>query len=140
MTTASLPPSKTLARPESSFQTRRDVRVFATTYEVACRQDPELFFEPRKRRRAINLCAQCPFRGRCGYNAVVTGATHGIWGGIMLPGHFPDALKPLYAALAKQFEQRRLIEVGDIPVAPPSPPSDNLNDDTPAPRAAGAAA
>src|SRR5690242_2930896 len=93
MTTASTPPARTLARPDSSFHSRPDVRLFATDQPLACRQDPELFFDPPKRRRAIKLCAQCPFRGRCGYNAVATRATHGIWGGIQLPGHFPDQLK-----------------------------------------------
>jgi len=129
MTTASTSPARTLARPDSSFHSRPDVRLFATDQELACREDPELFFEPRKRRRAINLCAECPFRGRCGYNAVATRATHGIWGGIMLPGHFPDALKPLYAAFLAQFEQRRLLEVGDIPVAPLAPLSDHDDED-----------
>jgi WhiB family transcriptional regulator, redox-sensing transcriptional regulator len=127
--TASTPlPARTLARPDSSFHSRPDVRLFATDQELACRQDPELFFEPRKRRRAIKLCAECPFRGRCAYNAVATRATHGIWAGIMLPGHFPDALKPLYAAFLEQFEQRRLLEVGDIPVALLAPVVDDEED------------
>jgi WhiB family transcriptional regulator, redox-sensing transcriptional regulator len=49
---------------------------------------------------------------------VATGATHGIWGGVILPGDYPQQLQPVYARLAAQFEQRRHIELGDIPVAP----------------------
>ena len=48
----------------------------------------------------------------------------------MLPGHFPDALKPLYATFLEQFEQRRLLEVGDIPVAPLAPLVDDIDDDS----------
>jgi WhiB family redox-sensing transcriptional regulator len=55
----------------------------------------------------------------------------------MLPGHFPDALKPLYADFLEQFEQRRAIEVGDVPVAPlvplsaPAPVADSDDQDAP---------
>lgn len=106
------------ARPFASFQMRADVRLFQTSEHVACQDDPELFFDPRAKHRAIKRCAECPFIGRCGYNAVATGATHGIWGGIMLPGAQPKELKPVYARLAAQFEQRRQAELGDLRVAP----------------------
>jgi WhiB family redox-sensing transcriptional regulator len=57
---------------------------------------------------------------------VATGATHGIWGGVILPGDYPQQLKPVYARLAEQFEQRRLAELGDVPVAPlPGPDFDD---------------
>jgi WhiB family redox-sensing transcriptional regulator len=49
---------------------------------------------------------------------VATGATHGVWGGVILPGAQPRQLKPLYARLAAQFEQRRQAELGDLQVAP----------------------
>jgi hypothetical protein len=43
----------------------------------------------------------------------------------MLAGDYPARLEPVYAILAKQFSQRRLIELGDVPVAPlPEPNSD----------------
>jgi hypothetical protein len=35
------------------------------------------------------------------------GATHGIWGGVILPGDYPRQLKAVYARLAAQFERRR---------------------------------
>lgn len=106
------------ARPFASFQMRADVRLFQTSQALACREDPEMFFNPRTKHRAIKRCNECPFRGRCGYNAVATGATHGIWGGVMLPGCFPQELKPIYAMLAAQFEERRHAELGGVRVAP----------------------
>ena len=127
MTTALTPPADnptapadnpTVARPFASFRLRADVRLFNTSQDLACQEDPELFFNARRRHRAIKRCAECPFRGRCGYNAVATGATHGVWGGVILPGHYPQELKPLYAFLAAQFEQRRQAEIGDVQVAP----------------------
>ncbi|WP_101953371.1 WhiB family transcriptional regulator [Mycobacterium intracellulare] len=121
MTTALTPSADnptTGARPFTSFQMRADVRLFQTSQHLACQEDPELFFNPRTKHRAIKRCNDCPFRGRCGYNAVATGATHGIWGGVILPGAQPKALRPVYARLAAQFEQRRRTELGDIRVAP----------------------
>src|SRR5258708_22335951 len=114
------PPAETraVARPFASFQMRAEVRLFHTGQDVPCRKDPELFFDPRKKYRAIDCCARCPFRGRCGYNAVAAGATHGIWGGVILPGDYPRQLKPVYARLVAQVEQRRRAELGHAPVAP----------------------
>jgi WhiB family transcriptional regulator, redox-sensing transcriptional regulator len=120
------------ARPFASFQMRADVRLFQTSQPLACQEDPELFFDPRAKHRAIKRCVECPFRGRCGYNAVATGATHGIWGGVILPGDFPKELKPIYARLAAQFEQRRQAELGDLLVAPlPDLIDDETGDDEP---------
>lgn len=126
MTTTPPADTRAVARPFASFQMRAEVRLFHTSHELPCSEDPELFFDPRKKHRAITRCADCPFRGRCGYNAVATGATHGIWGGVILPGDYPQLLKPVYARLAEQFEQRRLAELGDVPVAPlPGPDCDD---------------
>ncbi|PJE24505.1 MAG: hypothetical protein CK431_05575 [Mycobacterium sp.] len=105
-------------RPFASIQMPTSVRLFHTAdTELACRQHPDMFFNPHRMRRAVSLCAGCPFRGRCGYNAVATGATHGVWGGMVLPGDYPSKLAPIYARLAEQFEQCRRREVGDVPVA-----------------------
>jgi WhiB family redox-sensing transcriptional regulator len=106
-----------LARPFASFQMRADVRLFQTSHQLPCQQDPDLFFDSRRMRKAAKRCTDCPFRGRCGYNAVAMGATHGIWGGVILPGDYPQQLRPVYARLIAQFEERRRIEVGDLPVA-----------------------
>lgn len=120
MTIDLTPPTGTRAHARSSvsFQMRANVRLFQTSQALACQEDPEMFFNPRAQHRAIKRCNECPFRGRCGYNAVATGATHGIWGGVILPGAFPQELQPIYARLAAQFEQRRQAELGDLHVAP----------------------
>lgn len=125
MTPSLSPDAAATARPFASFQMRAEVRLFHTNRELACREDPDLFFDPRRKHAAVTACVECPFRGRCGYNAVAMGATHGIWGGVMLPGDYPSRLKPVYARLAEQFELRRLIELGDVPVVPlPDPDAD----------------
>jgi WhiB family redox-sensing transcriptional regulator len=115
------------------FQMRAEVRLFHTDQDLACQTDPDLFFDPEQKRTARTFCADCPFLGRCGYNAVAMGATHGIWGGINLPGDIPNRLRPVYARLAAQFEQRRHLELGDAPVAP-LPEADDDDDRWPAPR------
>ncbi len=61
-------------------------------------------------------CRQCPFLGRCGYNAVLSRATHGVWGGKVLPGDKPAELERIYARLLEQFERRTPIELADAPV------------------------
>jgi WhiB family transcriptional regulator, redox-sensing transcriptional regulator len=116
-----------LARDSVSFHMRAEGRLFHTKRQLPCHDDPDLFFNARKRRQAISKCGDCPFRGRCGYNAVTMGATHGIWGGVILPGDYPRQLKPVYARLADQFEQRRRVELGDIPVAPLPDPDPDLD-------------
>jgi WhiB family redox-sensing transcriptional regulator len=92
-------------------------RLFQTNEPVPCSADPDKFFDPRTQRRAVGRCDACQFRGRCGYNAVVTGATHGIWGGIIFPGDYPAKLAPIYARLLEQFNQRRDQEFGGIPIS-----------------------
>lgn len=141
MTTTPTPSADTraAARPFASLQLRADVRLFHTSLDLACRQDPELFFDARRRHRAIKQCAECPFRGRCGYNAVAAGATHGVWGGVILPGDYPQELRPVYAFLAAQFEQRRHVELGDIRVAPLPELTGEETDDQPLIFRAGAA-
>jgi WhiB family transcriptional regulator, redox-sensing transcriptional regulator len=118
MTTSHSPDSPFGQPVPRGFQMRAEVRLFHTNQDLACREDPDLFFDPDRKRTATTHCADCPFRGRCGYNAVAMGATHGIWGGVNLPGDIPNRLRPVYARLAAQFEQRRHLELGDAPVAP----------------------
>jgi Transcription factor WhiB len=75
-----------------------EVRLFHTSQDLSCREDSELFFDRRKKHTSIAQCADCPFLGRCGYNAVAMGATHDIWGGIILPGDYPLRLRSLPSA------------------------------------------
>lgn len=51
-------------------------------------------------------------------------ATHGVWGGITLPGDYPERLAPIHRQLLQQFEQRRTTELGDlaVPVEPSADP------------------
>jgi WhiB family transcriptional regulator, redox-sensing transcriptional regulator len=102
-------------------------RLFETEAMTPCRREtsrPEgrdLWFSPfRDREQAARMCQDCPFIGRCGYNAVVSRATHGVWGGHVLPGDKPGNLEPVYTRLLEQFEARREVELGHAP-APKMP-------------------
>ena len=97
-----------------------DGRLFETTATTPCRINygagHDLWFSRfRDRERAAKQCMDCPFLGRCGYNAVASRATHGVWGGQVLPGDFPGLLEPIYEQLLEQFENRRATELGDAP-------------------------
>lgn len=132
-------PSARTARPSDSSRLRAEVRLFHTEQDLACREEPELFFNQNRRSRAVARCAECPFRGRCSYNAVASGATHGIWGGMSLPGLYPTQLAVVYKRLAEQFEARRSGEIGDVAVAPLPDPFDQCVQDFPIGGIAGAA-
>jgi WhiB family transcriptional regulator, redox-sensing transcriptional regulator len=106
------------ARLFTAIAMRAKVRLYYTEQPNPCADDPELFFDARAHRRAIAQCRTCPFRGRCGYNAVALGATHGVWGGIMLPGDYPHKLAPIYIQLREQFSQRRDQELRDTNTSP----------------------
>lgn len=48
-------------RPFASIQMPTAVRLFHTAdTELACRQNPDMFFNPHRMRRAVSLCASCP--------------------------------------------------------------------------------
>lgn len=104
-------------------------RPFETEAITPCRQsapgpNDDLWFSPfRDKIRAIRACKECPFIGRCGYNAVVNRAQYGVWGGISLPGSdaTPDNLQDAYTHLLAQFERRRPIELREL--AAPALPS-----------------
>ena len=57
---SSVSDSLTVARPFASFRLRAEVRLFNTGQDLACREDPELFFDARRRHRAIKRCGECP--------------------------------------------------------------------------------
>jgi WhiB family transcriptional regulator, redox-sensing transcriptional regulator len=76
MITTTLPPQP---RPEARLYASVQMpakRLFQTDEPTPCRDNPKLFFDPRRKRRATAQCTPCPFVGRCGYNAGTTGATH----------------------------------------------------------------
>lgn len=97
-------------------------RLFTTEAKLPCHfiaPDDDLWFSPfRDRERAARQCKSCPFLGRCGYNAVASRATHGVWGGEVLPGDKPAELEPIYARLLAQYERRRGAELGGAPTPP----------------------
>lgn len=98
---------------------RRSAREYIPDEPTPChadRADPEAWFNYRRNRAAIHACAPCPFIGRCGWNAVAAGATHGVWAGVQLPGDYPTELALVYRKLLDQFDRRRAIELGNAPV------------------------
>lgn len=100
------------------------VKLFVPDETTPCQQgdvdDMDLWFgnEIGGRDLAVMACQTCPFRGRCSYNAVAVRATHGIWGGVELPGDKAQRLVPAYQRLLRQFEERRHVEIGDVDVTP----------------------
>ena len=122
MTTTSINPNSGARLGASDFQRLLTVdgRLFETEAATPCRvkfnPDHDLWFSPfRDRERAAKQCMSCPFLGRCGYNAVASRATHGVWGGEVLPGDKASELEPIYERLLAQFERRRSIELGAAP-------------------------
>jgi len=110
-----------------------EVRTYNTEQVTPCRTvDPnrarngqELWFSQFKDRIvAVRACQDCPFIGRCGYNAVAGREEFGVWGGLSLPGDKgnPELLESAYEYLLAQFESRRSIELPDLP-APAMPSS-----------------
>src|ERR1700694_6065800 len=105
-----------------------DNRLFHTDEKLPCLMgapdsqadaERDLWFSPfRDRERAARQCLDCPFLGRCGYNAVISRATHGVWAGEVFPGDRAPELEPIYERLLVQFERRRPLELGDAPPPP----------------------
>jgi WhiB family transcriptional regulator, redox-sensing transcriptional regulator len=121
-------------------------RLFETDASTPCRahsacdttpfKGRDLWFSPfRDREQAARMCQDCPFIGRCGYNAVISRATHGVWGGQILPGDKPVELEPIYTRLLAQFEARRAKELGHAP-APTLPSASPRRRARPEPSAA----
>lgn len=99
-------------------------RLFVSERPTPCQQlsvnkmDELWFATTPKYHRAEKLCRACPFIGRCGYNAVANRATHGVWGGRMLPGNRQAHLEPIYIEFLEQFQARSAIELGGAPMPP----------------------
>lgn len=112
---------------------QREVRTYCTELMTPCRtvdpnrarNGPELWFSQFKDRiLAVRACQDCPFIGRCGYNAVASREEFGVWGGLSLPGDKgnPEMLEAAYDYLLAQFERRRSVELPNLP-APVMPTS-----------------
>lgn len=110
-----------------------EVRRYHTSEPTPCqavdpnrtRNGQDLWFSQFKDRvLAVRDCQDCPFLGRCGYNAVAAREEYGVWGGISLPGDKsdPELLSAAYDYLLAQFERRRHIELPGLP-APVMPSS-----------------
>jgi WhiB family transcriptional regulator, redox-sensing transcriptional regulator len=110
-----------------------EVRLYHTSEPTPCqtvdpnraRNGQDLWFSQFKDRIfAVRACQDCPFIGRCGYNAVAAREEYGVWGGLSLPGDKsnPELLKAAYQYLLAQFGRRRSIELPDLP-APAMPSS-----------------
>ncbi|SBS79642.1 Transcription factor WhiB [uncultured Mycobacterium sp.] len=110
-----------------------EVRLFHTVEPTPCRivdsrrsrNGEELWFSQFKDRiLAVRACQDCPFIGRCGFNAVAAREEYGVWGGLSLPGDksSPELLEAAYRYLLTQFERRRSVELPNLPTpALPSP-------------------
>lgn len=119
----------------ADFEQTMGVRLYQTEVVTPCqtvdpRRSPsgrDLWFSPFKDKvHAVRACQECPFIGRCGYNAVAGRETHGVWGGIALPGihgHVED-LEAAYVVLLRQFKRRMPIELPNL--AEPSMPSTSV--------------
>ena len=77
-------------------------RLFMTEASTPCKDDVggnDLWFSPhRDREQAARRCLDCPFLGRCGYNAVISRATHGVWAGRCCPATSRPNWSPSTAA------------------------------------------
>lgn len=110
-----------------------ETRLYHTSEPTPCRDvdrrrarnGQELWFSQFKDRVfAVRACQQCPFIGRCGYNAVAAREEYGVWGGLSLPGDKsnPELLEAAYQYLLAQFARRHDIELPGLP-APAMPSS-----------------
>jgi WhiB family redox-sensing transcriptional regulator len=48
---------------------------------AVCAQDPELFFDQQRMKKALAVCSGCPVRTECREAADALGEKSGIWGG-----------------------------------------------------------
>lgn len=91
--------------------------------QIACRRDPERWFDRRRRVDALVECLQCPVRSWCAREALKCQASWGVWAGVWIDGHHHDAA-PYLEAIAQNL---RLADGGETEPTEPRPP---LDDDT----------
>jgi hypothetical protein len=67
---------------------------------VACRADPERWFDRRNRAYALQRCLACPVRRQCAAEALVAEARFGMWAGIWIDDNLADVAHYLRALAA----------------------------------------
>ena len=79
--------------------------------QLACRLDPDRWFDRADRTHALAACLACPARSWCAQEALSAKASWGMWAGIWIDGNLTDAARYL----------RAIAE--DRPSATPPPPA-----------------
>jgi hypothetical protein len=67
---------------------------------LACRRDPDRWFDRADRTHALRHCLQCPARGWCAAQALTTRAPWGMWAGVWIDGRFEEAAGHLASVAA----------------------------------------
>ncbi len=67
---------------------------------LPCQQDPERWFDRRRRGDALALCFTCAARPWCARQALKWCASWGVWAGVWIDGRHDDALPYLQAIAA----------------------------------------
>ena len=77
----------------------------AVVLDLACRAEPDQWFDRDSRSRALRGCLECPARGWCAREALRTKAYWGMWAGVWIDGKHSDA-------------RGHLQEIADVPPTP----------------------
>lgn len=67
---------------------------------LACQQDPERWFDRRRRGQALTHCLDCAVRPWCAHEALKCHAAWGVWAGVWIDGRHDDAAPYLQAIAA----------------------------------------
>lgn len=67
---------------------------------LACQQDPECWFDRRRRGQALTHCLHCAVRPWCAEQALECHASWGVWAGVWIDGRHHDAAPYLRAIAA----------------------------------------
>jgi len=89
------------------------------TEALACRQDPDRWFDRTNRTHALERCLACPARSWCAREALIVRPKHGMWAGIWIEGNLAAVENYLRAIAA--------------PESPTTPPPETVSESTPAP-------
>lgn len=93
---------------------------------LACRNDPDRWFNPARRTAALAACLQCPARRWCAQQALKHRASWGMWAGIWIDGELGDVahhLRAIAAAPAVPPQLHTVAPPGSQVLAAPPPRS-----------------